>query len=159
MKATRRRNFFVDRIFQRKILILFLGINLIILIANILFYQIYLKESLELGLADSNIVITNISELVFDMIFVFNIAITIVILVMMIAFYIYVHMRLNVFFEQVVVKLDRFGQHSSEIPEADDNIPEEFEGFNELLSSFFRRVRDELSNESKIVQSCEELIN
>ncbi len=137
MKNTRRRVFYVDRVFQKKLLFLFLGINGITIIAYIVFYLSYLKGAVEENLFRSHITISNIKEVIARDIIMFNIALAVVIVFLVLLFYSITRLKLRVFLNQLNALLAEC-RSKGKVDMSRFRFSEEFQGIDRILEDFIR---------------------
>jgi hypothetical protein len=146
MKNKRRRIFYIDRIFQKKLLLIFLGLNAAVVAANILYYLIYLKGAVEDNLYRSHIVISNINEVIAGEVINFNIMLAIISFILVVVFYSYTRLRLKSFFDKVKRML--LSRCEGRVDEAyTAGIPREFHEIDRVLGEFIARTDKELAEE------------
>jgi Flp pilus assembly pilin Flp len=146
----RRRIFYIDKIFQKKLMVLFLGLNVVIVAANIIYYFSYLKGSVEDNLYRSHIVLSNVSEVMAGEIIRFNILLAVVSFALVLVLYTVTRLRLKSFFGKIKKALEsRQARIKKESYSFD--IPEEFQEIDRVLDSFFEKTDQELAEENKQV--------
>jgi hypothetical protein len=151
MKNKRRRIFYIDRIFQKKLLIIFLSLNAAVAAANILYYLIYLKGAVEDNLYRSHIVISNINELIAGEVIYFNIMLAIISFILVVVFYSYTRLRLKFFFDKVKrMLLSRREGRAGEAYTAE--IPREFHEIDRVLGEFIAHTDKELAEEKTRIE-------
>jgi hypothetical protein len=155
---TRRRIFYVDRIFQKKLLILFLGINVLIVAANILYYLTYLKGEVEKNLYRSHIEISNINEIIAGEVIRFNILLAVGAILLVLVFYTFARLKLRFFFQRVIGILTASqSRRKDEVSRV--RIPEEFQEIDRVLGEFFQSTERQLQEEDKRVQALRAALN
>ena len=155
MLNKRRRIFYIDRIFQKKLLILFLGLNVAVVIANIAFYLIHLKGAVEDNLYRSHIVLSNINELIAGDVVFFNIMLAVISLILVVVFYSFTRVRLKMFFDKIKrMLLSRREQREGEPYTAE--IPREFYEIDTVLGEFIAYTDKELAEDRKRIDSLKE---
>ncbi|MCP5107058.1 MAG: hypothetical protein GY950_26975 [bacterium] len=157
MRSKRRRIFYIDRIFQKKLLVLFLGLNVVVVIANIAFYLIYLKGAVEENLYRSHIVLSNINQLIAGDVVYFNILLAVVSLVLVVVFYSFTRLRLKSFFDKTKRMLLTRQERREEEPYTAE-IPREFYEIDTVLGDFIDFTDKELAEENKRIDSLKELL-
>lgn len=146
MRNKRRRIFYIDRIFQKKLLFIFLGLNAAVVAANILYYLVYLKGAVEDNLYRSHIVLSNINELIAGEVVYFNILLAVISFILVVVFYSYTRFRLKFFFDKVKrMLLSRREGRAGEAYTAE--IPREFHEIDRVLGEFIARTDQELAEE------------
>lgn len=154
----RRRIFYIDRIFQKKLLILFLGLNVAVVIANIVFYLVHLKGAVEDNLYRSHIVLSNINELIAGDVIYFNILLAVISLILVVMFYSFTRVRLKTFFDKVKrMLLSRWERGEGEPHTAD--IPREFQEIDTVLGEFIAHTDKKLAEENVRIDSLKESVS
>jgi hypothetical protein len=153
----RRRIFYIDKVFQKKLLFIFLGLNAAVVIANILFYFIHLKGEVERNLYRSHIVLSNINELIAGDVIYFNIFLAAVSFVLVVVFYSFTRLRLKSFFAKVRRMVFTRQERREEEPYTSE-IPREFYEIDTVLGEFIRHIDGHLADEQKRIDSLKELI-
>jgi len=149
----RRRIFYIDRIFQKKLLILFLSLNVLIVLSNVIYYLTYLKGEVEDNLFRSHIVLSNINEIIVGNVIYFNIALVSVSLILAILFYTYARLKLRTFFNRVW-KLIIMRQKEHRLRSV--QIPEEFQEIDQVLGKFMNKIDRELNDEDRRIAALRE---
>ncbi len=152
MKNKRRRIFYIDRVFQKKLLVLFLGINLVMVAANIIYYMIYLKGALEDNLFRSHIVISNVSDVLAGEVLEFNILLAVISLALVMIFYTVTRISLKTFFDNIKKALtSRQTQRVEQAFKLD--IPEEFQEIHGVLGTFIKLTDKKLADQEKRIEA------
>jgi hypothetical protein len=152
MRNKRRRIFYIDRIFQKKLLLLFLGINLGVVGANIVFYFSYLKDEVERNLYRSHIEISNINEIMAGDVVRFNILLAVVSLLLVVVFYTIKRLRLKSFFESIKEALD--ARREKKAAETfSPRIPERFQEIDRVLGDFFQYTDKQAEEENRRIDT------
>ncbi|MCP5052398.1 MAG: hypothetical protein GY940_34845 [bacterium] len=152
MKNKRRRIFYIDHIFQKKLLLLFLGINLVMVAANIIYYMIHLKGALEDNLFRSHIVISNVSEVLAGEVLAFNILLAVISLVLVLILYTFTRLKLKSFFDKIKKALT--SRQTQRVGEAYKfRIPEEFQEIHQVLGTFIERADEKLGDQEKRIEA------
>ena len=152
----RRRIFYVDKIFQKKLLVLFLGLNVIIVISNVIYYLGHLKGAVENNLFRSHIVLSNLKEIVAGNVFYFNIFLAVVSLVLVVLFYTFARVKLRTFFRRVRSMV--VTRQNKRRPEA-VRIPEEFQEIDRVLGDFIAKTDGELAEEDRRIIALKEALD
>ncbi len=152
----RRRIFYVDKIFQKKLLILFLGINVAIVVANIIYYLTFLKGEIERNLFRSHISISNINEVIAGDVIGFNILLTVASLIFVLVFYSLTRVKIKVFFEKIKKVLDT-RQNKKEEPFT-FKVPERFYEIDKVLADFIQYTDKKHEEEEKQVASLKAVL-
>jgi len=151
----RRRIFYIDKIFQKKLLMLFLGLNLLIVGANILYYFVHLKGAVEDNLFRSHIVLDNISQVLAGDVIRFNILLAVSAVVLVLLFYTLTRVRLQLFFNRtrdaLTARRERTSHEAGTI-----KIQEEFQEIDQVLNRFFHRIDTQLEQENQKVEQIKE---
>lgn len=154
----RRRIFYIDKIFQKKLMILFLGLNLLIVAANIVYYFTYLKGAVEDNMFRSHIVISNVTELMAGEIFRFNILLAVISIALVLILYSLTRLRLKGFFDRVKKLLASRQAGVEHTPEKVE-IHEEFQEVDQVLGKFFQQTDQRLAEEKTRIEKLKERIN
>ncbi len=140
MEEYRRKKVYVDKIFQKKFLILFLTLTVMASTANILYLFLYLKKDLENNLYRSRIIISNVNEVIAGNVLLFNTAILMVMILFSILFYYMIKHRVQNFVNTLKDEL-RSRQESSVNPDQHTyDFPEDFSGTDRVLTDFFQFI-------------------
>ena len=140
MNKKRRKIYFIDKIFQKKLLILFLGINIFVIAANIAFYLLYLRNEVEDNMFKSHITIDNISEVIAGNVLVFNIILGLASLVLIIIFYTIIRKNLKGFFNKISNILYSRQEKTGIAPYKCD-VKEEFYEIDKTMKRFIDKIR------------------
>ena len=76
MAEYRRKTFYIDRIFQRKFLVLFMLLCVLGTASNVSYLCTYLKDDAEANLYRARFVIANVNEIIAEHVVAFNAAVT-----------------------------------------------------------------------------------
>lgn len=155
--ARRRRIFYVDRIFQKRLLALFLGLNAALVIANIVYYFTHLEGVVEENMYRSHISISNISELLAGDILFFNVLLAGASLLLVLAFYSMVRLNMNSFFTRVQAALDVRQRPEPAGPSALE-IPESFHKIDRVMGEFFLHVDNGFQKDRERLQELKKLL-
>ncbi|MCP4217817.1 MAG: hypothetical protein GY765_24460 [bacterium] len=157
IRNKRRHIFYIDRLFQKKLMVLFLGLNFVIVVANILYYFIHLKGAVEDNLFRSHIVIDNISQVIADDVLWFNVVVAGGTLILTMIFYFASRMRLRAFFYGTKKALSlRMGKGTKE--DQPPVILKEFQEIDQVLENFFRCCDTQLEKQEKRTFTLKEQI-
>lgn len=156
----RRRIFYIDKVFQKKLLLLFLGINGIIVIANIVFYLTYLKGKLEGNMFRSHISISNLNEILAGDVIYFNILLAVISLFLVLIFYTLVRLRLDSFCKKIKQAIFSRQEQAEDAQKEQEplQIPEAFYEIDRVMGQFFQYTDRKLEDEEKRIASLKELI-
>ena len=154
MSQVKRKILFIDRVFQKNMILLFLAINIVMVVSNLVYYWLTMKEVGPVDLKESGIVISNISEIIFNSILSFNVILAFILCVLIIIFYYYVHKKLNNFFSSIIEALKE-REFSSEA-RADFLVNSEFQDIDDVLHQFFKQTDEELRAGDNLIQSMTE---
>jgi len=106
MSRNRRHIYYIDRLFQRRFIVLFLIVAVLITVGNSLFYFGYLRPAVEAAMYKSHISIHNPSELVYQHAMHFALIMTVTIFVIVVAFYSILRIRLENFFRSLIKRME-----------------------------------------------------
>ncbi len=157
MRNKRRRIFYIDRVFQKRLLMLFLGLNLIVVAANIVFYFTYLKGAVEANLFRSHISIGNVNEVIAGGIVDFNILLAILCFVLVILFYVFTRWKLRSFLEKVKQVLSACRSPRELVP-GERLLPRHFQEIDHVMEDFTRHVTQKSSEEELRIQKIKEAV-
>lgn len=154
----RRRLLNVDRIFQRRLLLIFFGWNLVVVLAYFVFYIVHLKSLFEENIYRAHIQVTNLTEIFAGEFFQFSLILAGVAVALLLIFYLSFKRRNKAFFYGVKRALQ-----SRTGASAEKNFPaptaEEFADFNSVLQDFFRGVDENIEEERKRISQLKNSIN
>jgi hypothetical protein len=161
MRDKRRRRIYVDRVFQKRMILLYLGLNLLIVIANLIYYSRNLRALLEANLYRSHIEISNLTEVISENVIRFNLMLAALSLILAIVFYAFIRQRTRLFFSRLTEAMHtRMSRTSGEWPEV--NLSREFQEFDVILKEFFldvdNRSRSDLRRISSLRVAYQNLI-
>ena len=136
MPDKRRRIFYVDRIFQKRVLFFFLGWNCVVVIANFVFYLGHLRSLVEDNLYRSHIKISNLAQAFLNDVLRFNVLLAAASILAVVLFYLFIRLRIRSFFSKIKGCLQSpLGR--SEVETVPDSFSEEFAGIDTALREFF----------------------
>lgn len=141
MIANRRRQYYIDRLFQRRFIILFLMMTLLITLGNALFYLGYLEPMLSGLMYRSHIPLENPASLLMERLVVVTLGILTGIVLLSTAFYSVMRIRLQVFLawlNHAVADAIRGEANRSWVCPG-----EEFQDLSTTLTAFFQQVSDQ----------------
>ncbi len=153
----RRRIFYIDKIFQKKLMVLFLGVNAVIVAANIIYYLTHLKDRLEANMFRSHISISNLNELLAGDVIRFNLLLAVVCGLLVLAFYSFVRLRLNGFFGKLQRLLASRRKYTGN-PEPME-ISREFYDIDRVMGEFILNIDSRLADENKQLRGIKTNIN
>lgn len=153
----RRRIFYIDKIFQKKLMILFLGVNILIVAANIVYYLTHLKDRLEENMFRSHISISNLNELLAEDVLYFNLLLAVVCGVLVLVFYSVVRLRLNAFFGKLKHILGARQKRTGEPVPVE--ISREFFEIDSVMGDFIQKVDKNRSDEDQQLNAIKTNIN
>ncbi|MBN1223282.1 MAG: hypothetical protein JXB23_08520 [Candidatus Aminicenantes bacterium] len=157
MRDKRRRIFYVDRVFQKKLLFFFLGWNLVVVSSNFLFYSFHLRNLVEDHLYRSHIPISNMAEIFTVEVIRFNLILAGVTTVAFIIFYVFVRSRIRSFFRKIRMSLQhRLNRGGEDIPAV--SFSEEFADIDTYLQDFFKDVDKMMGQNRKRISSLKETL-
>ena len=152
MRDKRRKRIYVDRVFQKRMLLLYLGLNLLIVIANLMYYSRHLRALLEANLYRSHLEISNLTEVISGTVIQFNVLLAALTLVLATLFYVFIRRRTRLFFNRLTEALHtRMNGTSREWPQLD--LPREFQEFDVILKEFFLAVDDRSRSDLRRISS------
>ena len=155
MRDKRRKKIYVDRVFQKRMLLLYLSLNLLIVIANLIYYSRHLRALLEANLYQSHIEISNLSEVISGTVIQFNLMLAALALILAILFYAFIRRRTRLFFNRLTEALHtRMDWTSGEWPQLD--LSREFQEFDVILKEFFLAVDDRSRSDLRRISSLRE---
>ena len=158
MIKNRRRTLNVDKIFQKRLLFIFLGWNLVVVLAYFAFYIVHLKNLIEENLYRAHIQISNLTEVFSGEFIQFSLILAGISMVALLIFYLSVRLRIKSFFNGIKTALQsRMGgrlENRSLVPTS-----EEFAGIDLVLQDFFRDVDEEIEQGQKRLSLLKKSIN
>jgi uncharacterized paraquat-inducible protein A len=146
MRNKRRRIFYIDRVFQKKLMLLFLGLNLAVVAANIAYYFIHLKGAVEENMFRSHIVISNVTDVMAGNVIRFNLLLAVVCLLLVLVFYTFTRVKLKAFFDKIQKALYSRQESTQEEPYR-FKIAQEFQDIDQVLGDFLNKVDSTLDQE------------
>ncbi len=159
MTDYRRKKFYIDSIFQKKFLFLFLFLSFLASVANIFYSSIFLKKEVESNLYRSRIVISNVNEIIVNNVAVFNIFMLIIMILLSFVFYYLVRRRVVKYFINELQKSLYMRKKCVIKEKLNIELPEEFYELNKVLAEFFSFVDRRLKAENEIITMLEEFTN
>lgn len=153
MAKNRRRIYFVDRLFQRRFIVLFLIVALLITVGNTVFYFGYLRPTVEDAMYHSHITIDNPSELVFQHAIRFTLIMAISIMLVVVVFYSILRIRLERFFLYLTERMENLMRGLGREETIHRNPGEEFQDFAPALLEFMHVVDLSYSRKQNILQA------
>lgn len=158
MAAYRRKKFYIDRIFQRKFVFLFLALSFLVSAGNVLYLLFYMKKQVEENLYRARIVISNVNEIIVDNVVAFNVVILAVIVLLAIVFYYLIRRRVK-YFVLMLQKALFVRQGSDIVSKFETDLPIEFQDLSEVLTDFFRATDDRLQAQRQAMNSLQEFMD
>ncbi len=153
MAKNRRRIYYIDKLFQRRFIILFLIVAILITVGNSLFYFGYLRPAVESAMYRSHISIHNPSELVFQYAIRFTVIMTVAILVITLIFYSVLRMRLEQFLRFLTERMERLLRGIGRNDTIEQDPGEEFQGLAPVLLEFMHLVDRRFERNKKLSQA------
>lgn len=149
MAEYRRKQFYIDRIFQNKFLFLFLFLCFVGTVGNLLYLFLFLKREVEDSMYRSRIIIENVNEIMINSVVYFNAGLTIAITLLTIVFYLIIRQRVKRFLKGLGNAVNA-GREPALFERHDVELPQEFQDINGVLDEFFSRVdkRNQLENKA-----------
>jgi len=148
MPDKRRRIFYVDKIFQKRVILFFLGWNFVVVLSNFVFYLLHLKSLVEDSLYRSHIKISNLAEAFSQEVIRFNLILAAATLVAVVIFYLFLRLRIKSFFsgikQSMQSRMDQSFEKTHQV-----SLKEEFAGIDMVLHEFFRDVDEKTEQDKK----------
>ncbi len=141
MVDNRRRQYYVDRLFQRRFMMVFLLVVLLMAAGNLLYYFQVLKPAVEDLMYRSHIPIENPVTLILQHVSVFSVGMVLSVLVLVVGMYTLMRIRLQHFMNWLLNNIRKM-----QLDSADPVSPcpgEEFENLLPVLNRFFEHVSDQ----------------
>ncbi len=151
MTQIKRKILYIDHLFQKNMILLFIAINMVMVLSNLMYYWLTMNESAPADLKNTGIVIANFSEILFDNILSFNLVLAVILCVLIILFYFHVHRKLNLFFTSITDALRV--RKSSSRARAEFLVSSEFQGIDEVLHQFFKQTDEELRAGDNLIEN------
>ncbi len=158
MTELRRKVYYIDRVFQRKFLILFLLLCFLGTAINILYMSTYLNKNVEMNLYRARYVISNVNAVIAEHVVIFNAVITAVMVVLAVCFYLLVRRRVQQAATRMKQALEVRTLRSlctAAIPA----MPEEFAELESALASFFAVVDEKLRNQRSALAAVHRFVD
>jgi len=157
MATYRRKQYYIDKIFQNRFLMLFLFLGLLGVIANYLFMHLFLKADIEKYIYKSHINIDNVNQSIAGNLLDFNLMLILVIMVFAIIFYSVIRVRIQKFFEKVYYALFiRLGH--SELNDFDYHLPKMFQDIDKALENLLQKVDKKIEEENNYIRKVQEYL-
>ncbi|NOZ13652.1 MAG: hypothetical protein GXO69_08420 [Acidobacteria bacterium] len=150
MAKNRRQIYFVDRLFQRRFILLFVIVAVLITAGNTLFYFLDLRPAVESAMYRSHITIHNPGEIVFQHAMRFSIVISISIIVIVIIFYSIMRYRLERFLRYLTLRMENLIHGIGRNETIIRHPGEEFQGLAPVLLEFMYVVDRNFERKQKI---------
>lgn len=148
MPDKRRRIFYVDKIFQKRVIFFFLGWNFVVVLSNFVFYILHLKNLVEDNLYRSHIKISNLAEAFSQEVLRFNLILAAASIIAVVIFYLYIRLRIKSFFASIKRRLqsrmDRPFEKTLPV-----SLKEEFADIDMVLQEFFKHVDEKTEQDKK----------
>jgi hypothetical protein len=157
MRDKRRHIFYVDKIFQKKLLILFLGINFVVALLNTAYYLTYLQGEVGKNLFRSHIVLSNMNEIIAKDVVLFNLILAAISLLLVIFFYVMARLKLKSFFQQVRGILTACQDRRKDI-DFKTQIPEKFQEIDRVLGEFIQTADRQLADGDRQIDKLKGLL-
>ena len=148
MPDKRRRIFYVDKIFQKRVILFFLGWNFVVVLSNFVFYVLHLKGLVEDNLYKSHIKISNLTEAFSQDVLRFNLILAAASMIAIVIFYMFIKVRIKSFFARIKRSLQsRMGwPFEKTLPVS---LKEEFADIDMVLQEFFKDVDEKTEQDKK----------
>lgn len=158
MTKNRRRTINVDKVFQKRLLFIFLGWNLLVVLAYLVFYIVHLKDLIEENLYRAHIQISNLTEVFSGEFIQFSLILAGISIAALLVFYLSVRLRIKSFFSGIkkAIQSRMGGRLENRFP-----VPtsEEFAEIDLVLQDFFRDVDEEIEQGQKRISLLKKSIN
>jgi len=155
MPEKRRRIFYVDKIFQKRVILFFLGWNFVVVLSNFGFYVLHLKGLVEDNLYQSHIEISSLAEALSQEVLRFNLILALASVIAVVFFYLFIRLRIKPFFAMIKKSLqsrmDRPFEKSLPV-----SFKEEFADIDGVLKEFFNDVDEKTEQDKKRLSSLKE---
>ena len=157
MPDKRRRIFYVDKIFQKRVIFFFLGWNFVVVISNFFFYILHLKGLVEDNLYRSHIKISNLTVAFSQEVLRFNVLLAAAPVIAVVIFYLFIRFRIKSFFARIKGNLQsRMGRPFEKIRPV--SLKEEFADIDMVLQGFFKDVDEKTEQEKKRLSLLKERV-
>jgi len=155
MPEKRRRIFYVDKIFQKRVIFFFLGWNFVVVLSNFGFYLFHLKGLVEDNLYQSHIKISSLTEAFSQEVLRFNLLLAVASVIAVVFFYLFIKLRIKSFFAMIKKSLQSRRDRPFEKP-LPVSFKEEFSGMDRVLQEFFNDVDEKTEQDKKRLSSLKE---
>ncbi len=156
MTKNRRHIYYIDRLFQRRFIVLFLVVAVLITVGNSLFYFGYLRPAVETAMYKSHISIHNPSELVYQHAMRFALIMTTIIVVIVVAFYSILRIRLERFFRSLIKRMENLLGGIGRDDTIHQDPGKEFQDLAPVLLEFMHVVDMSFGRKQKITQALQD---
>ena len=157
MAEYRRKTFYIDRIFQRKFLVLFMLLCVLGTAANVGYLCTYLKDDAEANLYRARFVIANVNEIIAEHVVVFNAAVMALTAALAAFFYLLVRRRVQQVAAGIGTALEARTLHGAGTP-AEPVIPTEFEDLHGALAGFFATLDKQLQKQRSALAAVQQFV-
>lgn len=157
MPLDRRKIFYIDKVFQKRVLALFLGLSFLVVISNLVYYFIHLRKEVQAFLYQSHIEASNIADVILRDVLIFNLILTGVAVCLAILALIFVDVKTKHFFKRIHKEiLCRMGR----IPEEKGPVlvQEEFQEIDSVTKDFFQKIDIRMENEQREISQIKEIL-
>ncbi len=155
MVRNRRRQYYVDRLFQRRFMMVFLLVAALIAVGNLLYYFQVLKPAMEELMFRSHIPVENPADVVFQHVTGFSIAMVVSVFGLVVGLYTVMRIRLQRFMNWLLASIQQVGRKRSPMSSCPG---EEFQDLLPVLDRFFEHVSDQQAGRALYVSAFARLL-
>ena len=147
LKKKRRKIYYIDKIFQKKLLLSFLMINVAVVIVNLLYFFLHLKKMVEKHLYQSHINISNLNQIISKDVFKFNLFLVIMAVAIIIVYHLITRKRLKKFFLWMQEALLNRQSYLGDKITHPVKIKEKFHNINQVFNNFLVHIDKNTQNQ------------
>ncbi len=154
----RRRQYYIDRKFQKRFLILFGSVALIIAITNFVFYKFKILKQIEKMVFKSHFVFDNLLKYFEGEFFAFSLENALLIFVIVVIVYTYFRLRIERFFKRFKRLIEDLNKGESLSLDVLSSIPDEFEGISHSINTFVETIISNRKKQEKLISQAEKIL-
>jgi len=154
----RRRQYYIDKKFQKRFLILFGSVAFVIAVSNFLFYKFKIVVAIENMIYRSHFVFDNLLKYFEREFFEFSIINTVLIFIIVLLVYSYFRLKIDRFFSKFYMLINELASNKTPDTEIISDIPDEFEGIRESIRLFVETVISNRKRQEKLISQAEKII-
>lgn len=158
MTEYRRKQFYIDKIFQNRFLTLFIALGIFSSIANYIFMVTYLKNDVEKYIYKSHISIDNVNQSIVNSLLNFNILLVLAALIFALLFYTLIRVKIQNFFKKVYLAVFiRLGY--SELEDFSHHLPKMFQDIDVILGKLFDKIDKKIEKEQAFMKNVKKFVD